>query len=553
MKLRWSPKTKVAVVMVVALCLPVSALITAQLLRLYYLEETKPVQAILNQQLLQGMRKVEKQILVERNGLAAELAGALEPADLSKPQELHRRLQQAAATKPFIDLAVFYSPETGAFIAPRPAPADSFEASERMENGEQLAGSIEATYQRFTDMLVEGEKSRMYSAVEDFLVVLKRNRNQYNTAHYVLLHDAEHRPAGVLGFTMDRKYLQETLFNEAFRKVQAAEPENSPFDYTVLGIRDRETGDLIWTSEPTSAKWDAKDARKSFDYVMLFHVMVAKMKGMTIDEMAHEFMMRNLLLVLGLAVVMFGGLFFTWRSVNREMELARLKSDFVSNVSHELKTPLSLIRLFAETLELGRVRTSEKAQEYYSIIRKESERLTGLINNLLDFSRIEAGGKQYRFEPTNLAGLVEQTLESYRYHLEQRGFELEEHLDAGLPAVQVDREAYSLCLLNLLDNAVKYSGDSRKVAVSLFRENGSAALGVEDHGIGIHRKDHRRIFEKFFRAGDPLVHNTKGSGLGLSLVKHVAQAHHGSVAVESSPGQGSKFTLRVPIDDAGRN
>jgi signal transduction histidine kinase len=110
-----------------------------------------------------------------------------------------------------------------------------------------------------------------------------------------------------------------------------------------------------------------------------------------------------------------------------------------------------------------------------------------------------------------------------------------------------------LCVLNLLDNAVKYSGDSRHVAVRLQRENGCLRLEVEDRGIGIGRKDQPHIFEKFFRAGDPLVHTTKGSGLGLSLVKHVAQAHHGSVSVESSPGQGSKFILKVPIDDASRN
>ena len=114
-------------------------------------------------------------------------------------------------------------------------------------------------------------------------------------------------------------------------------------------------------------------------------------------------------------------------------------------------------------------------------------------------------------------------------------------------------ESYSLCVLNLLDNAMKYSGTSRKLGVRLDRENGSVRLEVRDEGIGINRKDQERIFEKFYRAGDPLIHNTKGSGLGLSLVKHVAQAHHGTVTVESSPGQGSKFTLKVPIDDASRN
>ena len=130
---------------------------------------------------------------------------------------------------------------------------------------------------------------------------------------------------------------------------------------------------------------------------------------------------------------------------------------------------------------------------------------------------------------------------------------MEETLAGDLPEVLVDRESYCLCVLNLLDNAVKYSGDSRQVKVRLQRENGCLRLEVEDRGIGIQRKDQVHIFDKFYRAGDPLVHNTKGSGLGLSLVKHVAQAHHGSIAVESSHGQGSKFILKVPIDDASRN
>jgi signal transduction histidine kinase len=355
---------------------------------------------------------------------------------------------------------------------------------------------------------------------------------------------------------MDRAYVREKLLPDAYRSIPPAERDKSLLDWVVVAVQSRETGNLLWSSEPINWSADdrpAFDARKLFDSALNFHFLLVKLKDKSIEQISREFWVQNLILVLGLALVMFGGLLFTWRSVNREMELARLKSDFVSNVSHELKTPLALIRMFAETLELGRVRSQEKAQEYYTVMRRESERLTGLINNLLDFSRIEAGAKQYKFEPTSLPELVEQTLENYRYHLTQRGFELEEKIDRALPEVAVDREAYALCLLNLLDNAVKYSGEERFVAVRLERDNGSARLEVEDRGIGIQRKDQERIFEKFYRAGDPLVHNTKGSGLGLSLVRHVAQAHHGTVAVESAPGQGSRFILRVPLDDASRN
>jgi signal transduction histidine kinase len=229
------------------------------------------------------------------------------------------------------------------------------------------------------------------------------------------------------------------------------------------------------------------------------------------------------------------------------MTLAKLKSDFVANVSHELRTPLALIRLYAETLELGRLSAKEKYQEYFRIIREESERLTALINNILDFSRIEAGRKEYEFRETDLAELVHSTLESYRFQMQQNGFAFEENISADIPPVNVDREAIARSLLNLVNNALKYSKDDKYIGVSLYRSNGSVNLEVRDHGIGIPAHEQEKIFEKFYRCGDPLVHNVKGSGLGLSLVRHIARAHGGDVLVESHPQKGSKFTIALPL------
>jgi signal transduction histidine kinase len=245
--------------------------------------------------------------------------------------------------------------------------------------------------------------------------------------------------------------------------------------------------------------------------------------------------------------MMIAGIVLTKHMVSKEIAVAKLKSDFVSNVSHELRTPLALIRLYAETLELGRITTREKKHQYYRIIRKESERLTALINNILDFSRIEAGRKEYEFRETDIADLVRNTLDSYRYQIEQQGFELEEAIDTELPAVRIDREAIARALVNLVNNALKYSKDDKYIGVKLYRDNGSVKLEVADHGIGIARRDQTKIFEKFYRAGDPLVHNTKGSGLGLSLVRHITEAHGGEIEVESSPGAGSKFIVSLPL------
>jgi signal transduction histidine kinase len=260
---------------------------------------------------------------------------------------------------------------------------------------------------------------------------------------------------------------------------------------------------------------------------------------------------QNMFLILGVvSLLLMGGLMLAYRSVSKEVALARLKSDFVSNVSHELRTPLSLIRLYAETLELGRIQGQTKVEEYYRIIRTESERLTALINNILDFSRIEAGRKEYDFRQTDLAELVRNTLDTYRAQIAEHGFTLEQSIDPSIPPVPVDREAIARSLVNLVNNSLKYSDTEKFLCVKLFRADGVLKLEVADRGIGIARNEQAKIFEKFYRAGNPLVHNTKGSGLGLSLVRHIAHAHGGEVEVESTPGKGSKFTLTLPLERA---
>jgi signal transduction histidine kinase len=275
--------------------------------------------------------------------------------------------------------------------------------------------------------------------------------------------------------------------------------------------------------------------------------MGIKYQGVSVEALGETWVRRSFVILGILSLLMVAGIALTKRMVSKEMAVAKLKADFVSNVSHELRTPLALIRLYAETLELGRITTQEKKHQYYRIIRKESERLTALINNILDFSRIEAGRKEYEFRETDIADLVRNTLDSYRYQIEQQGFQLDESIDAELPSVKVDREAIARALVNLVNNALKYSKDDKYLGVKLYRDNGSVKLEVADHGIGIARRDQAKIFEKFYRAGDPLVHNTKGSGLGLSLVRHITEAHGGAIEVESVPGTGSKFIMSLPL------
>jgi signal transduction histidine kinase len=301
--------------------------------------------------------------------------------------------------------------------------------------------------------------------------------------------------------------------------------------------------------------WDEgkPEQMRKMDDVFRGLALGVKYQGVSVDALGETWMRRSFMILGFLSVMIIAGLVLTKHMVSKEMAVAKLKSDFVSNVSHELRTPLALIRLYAETLELGRITTKEKKQQYYRIIRKESERLTALINNILDFSRIEAGRKEYEFRETDIADLVRNTLDSYRYQIEQQGFAFEESIDATLPKVRVDREAIARALVNLVNNALKYSADEKFLGVKLYRENGAVKLEVADRGIGIARRDQSKIFEKFYRAGDPLVHNTKGSGLGLSLVRHITEAHGGDIVVESAPGMGSKFILSLPLTAANQD
>ncbi len=301
-----------------------------------------------------------------------------------------------------------------------------------------------------------------------------------------------------------------------------------------------------------SAEWDggAPEVERNIEAAFPGLTLAIKLRGTTLAALGQRFVRTSFLTLGGISVLLAGGILLTYRNVTKEIALARLKSDFVSNVSHELRTPLSLIRLYAETLEMGRLNSREKYREYYSIIRKESERLTALINNILDFSRIEAGRKEYDFRDTDITELVRNTLESYRYQIEQHGFAFQEEIAEDLPFVRVDREAIARSLLNLVNNALKYSQDKKYLGVKLYRDNGSVKLEVVDHGIGIPRGEPRKIFEKFYRVGDPLVHTTKGTGLGLSLVRHIVQAHGGDISVESAPGQGSKFVIALPVNSA---
>jgi two-component system phosphate regulon sensor histidine kinase PhoR len=272
------------------------------------------------------------------------------------------------------------------------------------------------------------------------------------------------------------------------------------------------------------------------------------LRGTTIREAANNRFMRNIALIVVMDLLLIAGAWFVFRTIRREMELVAMKSDFVSNVSHELRTPLSLIRMFAETLDMGRVKTEKKKKEYYGIILHETERLTRLINNILNFSRMESHTRKFQWKKTNINTVIRSVLSVYSFQFERSSFTVEQSLDEAVPAIDADEEAIAEALHNLVDNAIKYSATEKYLRIVTSADAMHVSIAVTDRGIGIPREHQSKIFDKFYRVSHGLVHTAKGSGLGLAIVRHIVQSHNGTITIDSAEGKGSTFTLRLPID-----
>jgi signal transduction histidine kinase len=265
-----------------------------------------------------------------------------------------------------------------------------------------------------------------------------------------------------------------------------------------------------------------------------------------------RFIVGEYVLVITLLALSMVALTLALRLAVQQVEVAALKSSFLANVTHELKTPLAMIRMASETLELGRVRNEDDSKRFLATIGRECRRLTHMINNVLDFAKIEEGKREFFFASADLTRVVGDALEIFEQQLKQGGFALRVDVPPAMPTVEIDAQAITQCVINLVDNAIKYSTDAKEIGITVSNGDGRARVAVRDRGIGVAPRDAERIFEKFTRAETGLVHNVKGSGLGLALVRHIARAHGGDVTVQSIPGQGSTFTLELPLTQATR-
>ncbi len=530
-----------------AVLLPAVALIYVNFHHLESIKRDKVLEAAIHRDFQYMLAISEKKLNQQAYTMTEEARNLFPSADTDTESEKERKLDLILSKSPWLSHVFLYDVEKGMMFRSQPQQmGDEKFRKEHDYLSESYSGWFGMDGRGLVEEIQKKSRSIMYYGGPS-----KRAGGAHMMSALFPLPISRDR-AVIGGVSFDPYYLKKTLFPETLKELIArklTEEGGNPLAMMVYAVdNEGHAGKLL----ATSAGWGEgkPEVTRNLDDAFRGLALGIKFQGTSVDAIGQRWALQSFLILGALSLLMIGGLALAYRSVSKEVALAHLKADFVSNVSHELRTPLALIRLYAETLELGRITTQEKKEEYYRIIRKESERLTALINNILDFSRIEAGRKEYDFRETDMAELVRNTLDAYRYQIEQQGFAFEQSIDASIPAVRVDREAIARALVNLVNNALKYSADDKFLGVKLYRANDLLKLEVVDRGIGITRREQSKIFEKFYRTGDPLVHNTKGSGLGLSLVRHITQAHGGEVEVESTPGKGSKFILSLPLAPA---
>lgn len=272
------------------------------------------------------------------------------------------------------------------------------------------------------------------------------------------------------------------------------------------------------------------------------------LKNQTISALAKQRAREATMLFAFVFLFLIGGIWFLYSSIKRELQLAQIKSEFISNVSHEIRTPLSLISMYIETLEMGRIKSAEKVMEYYQIINKETQRLIGIVNTILNFSKMEKGKRVFNFKECNLNNITYNLLETYESHFNLKEFDYTFLPAENIPAIQCDSEAIAEAIINLIENAIKYSEGNKRIEIKTGVDKKYTFIEVKDFGIGISKKHQKLIFDKFYRVThDNLANKTKGTGLGLSIVNEIVKTHKGKITLHSKIDEGSAFRLYFPI------
>lgn len=381
---------------------------------------------------------------------------------------------------------------------------------------ERLSGFLKKNYRQVVGI----DTTFGGSAYTIFLFLLQTNRNE--------------PVLGGLAIESD-KYIREILSP----KIQEIAE-----DKVIIAVTEAWNGRLVYANQPI----DDKLLKKSKNlWLMPRHLMSIQLVGSTIEELGKRRVRAIIVVLVLFNFIIIASMTYLYANIKRERELSKIKSDFVSNVSHEIRTPLAMISMYAETLLMGRIKTEDKKGEYYHIIFQETKRLTSIVNNILNFSRIENNRRTYSFHLGDIHELIDNLVYTYKNILDTQGFSLHVAKDESIAPLSMDSEAINDALVNLLSNAIKYSEEEKTIEIITRQDNQNIYVDISDRGIGIPLKEQEHIFDKFYRVTHGnLAHHAQGTGLGLSIVKHIMDAHEGRIEVHSRLGHGSTFTLCIP-------
>lgn len=341
-------------------------------------------------------------------------------------------------------------------------------------------------------------------------------------------------------FVFEPNYWVEQLIGPKMQEIAQSEIKIA----ALFWPNSQEAPSVMYSTEPFNLE---KEYIKKGIWILPDIYLAIQSKGESFAELIRKRSQNNLYILFFSVLTLLIGAFVMIRNIRNALKVAQLKSDFVSNVSHEIRTPLALIRMYAETLKLGRLPSDEKKQQYYEVIHHESGRLAYLVNNILDFSRIEANRKTYNLVDLDMNNLVQELYANYSYSFKEKEVESILRLANDPINIKVDTQAFEEALSNLIENAIKYSDKDKSISITTSSDANFAYCKVTDKGIGIPKHNQQKIFDKFYRVEDALTQKTKGTGLGLNIVKHIMKSHQGSVSVSSKPNEGSTFTLKLPL------
>jgi signal transduction histidine kinase len=395
----------------------------------------------------------------------------------------------------------------------------------KITNINKLSESIKQQVQFVTkyrseisELVIRGNQDNHVTVSNGFKVI---NTASGNNQEFFLINSDFENPAG---FLIDGKKLLDTVAKSDLQS-------NFEFDYKI-GFP------TLYNPDPTNDKLVYSSPLNPYFPEQLLEIRLT-------DEKLINNIIKRRGWIYGIAsvfllIAMLLGVILILRDIAREKHLARLRSDFISNVTHELKTPLTSIRMYAESLIMGRVKSDSVQKEYLSVIVNETDRLKRMINNILEFSKMEKGKPEYHFADSNLASLLNASINGMNYWFEKEQFDVVTELDENIYA-EVDAEKMQQAIGNLLSNVIKYSTDTKKVFIRLFRKFEHVCIEVEDRGMGIPEDKLTRIFEQFYRIEQK--ESISGTGLGLTVVKEIIESHHGTISVTSEIGKGSKFII----------